>query len=321
MLLQISNFNRSSSGGSRRRAKALLAGCALVATAFSFTPSCARQGSPPVFDGGSAMKFLEDQCDIGYRYPGTPEHRRLQRYIVSQLKEFGANISLQPFDGVLSTGDTLHLVNIIANYNMKAGKRILLGAHYDTRPWADQDPDPAKRSQPIMGANDGASGVAVLLEIARLLGEQTPPVGVDLVFFDGEDYGEATKAWDFCLGSKHFASTLKGYRPAAAIILDMIGDKDLSVNMEGYSRAASPEVVDKLFSIAEELGIKQFVREPGETIIDDHLPFIQAGIQAVDLIDFDYPYWHTVSDTPDKCAPESLDAIGRVLLEFIWRSS
>jgi len=236
---------------------------------------------------------------------------------VEKLGEFGASVSLQPFEGALSTGDTLRLVNIIGNFNVGASKRILLAAHYDTRPVADMDPDPANRLTPIIGANDGASGVAVLLEIARALGGAKPPVGVDIVFFDGEDYGESGRPWDFCLGSSWFADNLKGYRPAAAIIVDMVGDSDLRIPREGYSSAASGRLVDELFGIAARLGVEQFANEAGHTIIDDHLPFIRAGIDAVDLIDFDYPYWHTVADTPDKCSPESLEAVGRVLLEYI----
>ncbi len=283
-----------------------------------FSPGCGPDARP-AFDGESAFVFLEEQCDIGFRYPGTAEHRKLQRYLVDKLKSFDANVSLQPFDGFLSTGDTLHLINIIANYNMGSDKRILLGAHYDTRPVADMDPDPANRSKPILGANDGASGIAVLLEIARLLQSAKPPVGVDIVLFDGEDYGDAGKPFDFCLGSTHFARNLKGYKPLSAIIIDMIGKKGLQIRREAFSDRMSPQLLDEIFSIAAEIGAEEFVSEGGDTIIDDHLPFIRAGIQAVDLIDFDYPSWHTLEDTPDKCSPASLEAVGSVLVEYIWR--
>jgi Zn-dependent M28 family amino/carboxypeptidase len=257
--------------------------------------------------------------EIGFRYPGSPEHRQLQRYLTGKLGEFGANVSLQPFEAVLTTGDTLHLINIIGNYNLKSDKRIMLAAHYDTRPFADRDPDPANRDKPIHGANDGASGVAVLLEIARLLGGSKPPVGVDIVLFDGEDYGREGVPQDYCLGSAHFSKRLRGYRPAAAIVVDMVGKKDLVIKKEGYSEASSPELLGELFDIAEELGVKQFRRERGVTIIDDHLPLIQAGLEAVNLIDFDYRHWHTLQDTPDKCSPESLEAVGTVLLHYIWQ--
>ncbi|MCU0638325.1 MAG: M28 family peptidase [Candidatus Krumholzibacteria bacterium] len=288
----------------------------VFAAVLLWAASCGGPGAP-AFDGESAYAFLREQCDMGARYPGSTGHLRLRRYIVEKLGEFGASVSLQPFEGVLSTGDTLRLVNIIGNFNVGASKRIMLAAHYDTRPVADMDPDPANRLTPIIGANDGASGVAVLLEIARAIGGAKPPVGVDVVFLDGEDYGESGRPWDFCLGSAWFANNLKGYRPAAAIIVDMVGDSDLKIPREGYSSAASGRLVDELFGIAARLGVKQFANEPGHTIIDDHLPFIRAGIEAADLIDFDYPYWHTVADTPDKCSPASLEAVGRVLLEYI----
>ncbi|UCF04809.1 MAG: M28 family peptidase [bacterium] len=272
----------------------------------------------PEFDEDSSFRFLTEQCELGPRYPGSPEHRRLQRYLVDRLTEFGANVSLQSFDGVLTTGDTLHLINIIGNYNTGARKRLLLGAHYDTRPRADRDPDPENRDLPILGANDGASGVAVLLEIARLLGGSKPPVGVDIVFFDGEDYGEEGVAQDYILGSTYFVRHLKGYEPFAVIIVDMIGDRDLSIPKEGFSKAASSDLLEEIFSIAGRLGIEAFDETEGAAIIDDHLPFIQAGIRAVDLIDFDYPYWHTLEDTPDKCASESLGCVGRTLMTYIW---
>ena len=290
----------------------------LTAAVLAALTGCGSSGVPE-FDSMSAFTFLEQQVDIGFRYPGSPEHKELQKYLTGKLQDFGANVSLQPFDAVLTTGDTLHLINIIGNYNKGASKRVMLAAHYDTRPYADRDPDPENRDKPILGANDGASGVAVLLEIARLLEQSEPPVGVDIVLFDGEDYGREGVPIDYCLGSAHFARRLRGYRPSAAIVIDMIGDRDLEIMMEGYSRAASHALLSELFDIAEGLGFEQFRREKTVAIIDDHLPLIQAGINAVDLIDFDYEYWHTLEDTPDKCSPESLDAVGKVLLHYIWR--
>ena len=273
----------------------------------------------PVFDPDSAFAMLEEQVRIGPRHPGSPGHRAVQRLLVDRLRRFGASVSLQPFEAVTPEGDTLRFVNIIGNYNRGARRRVLLGAHYDTRPVADRDPDPASRRIPIPGANDGASGVAVLLEIARQLDAHRPPVGVDIVLFDGEDSGDTDSAEGYCLGSTHFAGNLKGYRPAAAIILDMIGDRDLDIPMEGYSLAAAPVLLGELYDIAGELGYEQFRRERGQAIIDDHLPLIRAGLDAVDIIDFDYPWWHTLEDTPDKCSPASLEAVGRVVLEYLWR--
>ncbi|HVO77182.1 MAG TPA: M28 family peptidase [Candidatus Bathyarchaeia archaeon] len=276
--------------------------------------------APPQFDGESAFAFLRAQCDLGPRYPGSPGHAAVERYIMDKLTAFGASVSTQPFDAVPSTGDTLHLVNIIARLRPGASKRILLGAHYDTRPRADRDGEAANRSKPIPGANDGASGVAVLLEIARLLGASEPPLGVDLVFFDGEDYGEEGNTNDYLFGSRRYAASLGPERPLAVIVLDMIGRRDVRIPLEGFSAAASAGLCARIYGIAEKLGVRSFVRSQGPSIVDDHLPFIQAGLPAVDLIDFDYPYWHTLADTPDKCAPESLASVGCVLVRFIWEA-
>jgi len=291
----------------------------ILGVVLGFLQSCSKIDDIPVFSGDSAYVFLVDQCKIGPRYPGSHGHRTLQRYIVEQLKKFDANVSLQPFSWVLTTGDTLHLINIIGNYKKSSRKRILLGAHYDTRPRADRDKEPSNRTKPILGANDGASGVAVLLELARIFKKSEPPVGVDLVFFDGEDYGLEGRIEDYLLGSKYFVAHRKGYSPLSAIIVDMIGDKDLEIEMETYSSQASPELVEEIFSIAEKLNVKEFVKRPGPAIIDDHVPFIQVGISAIDLIDFNYPYWHTLDDTPDKCSPASLEAVGKVIVQYIWR--
>jgi Zn-dependent M28 family amino/carboxypeptidase len=273
----------------------------------------------PEFNSDTSFEFLTDQCDIGARNPGTRGHKIVQRYLVSKLKEFGANLSVQPFDAVLTTGDTLRLVNIIGNFNKGSKKRILLGAHYDTRPFADHDPDPSNRNTPIIGANDGASGVAVLLEIARQLGKSNPPIGIDIIFFDGEDSGREGVPEDYILGSTYFASHMKGYRPYSVIIIDMIGEKDVEIKKEGYSRVVSADLLEEIYSIARRLNLSEFSDEEGVSLIDDHLPFVKRGIPSVDLIDFDYPYWHTLEDTPDKCSKESLSAVGRVLLEFIWQ--
>jgi glutaminyl-peptide cyclotransferase len=275
------------------------------------------KSAPPVFDGTSAFRRLTEQCDLGPRYPGSPGHEAVQRYLEEKLETYGAKVSTQPFDGVLSTGDTLRLVNIIGTYRPGARARILLGAHYDTRPRADRDADPAKRSTPILGANDGASGVAVLLEIARLLGSWKAPVGVDIVFFDGEDWGEEGTTADYLLGSRRYVAGLAGNRPDAVIVLDMVGERDVRLPVEGFSAAASAGLCRRVYGIASRLGVANFVNTPGPAIIDDHLPFIQAGLPAIDLIDFDYPQWHTLGDTPDACSLESLAAVGTVIVHFI----
>ncbi len=278
---------------------------------------CARS-EPPAFDGASAYVFLREQCDMGPRYPGSPGHAEIRRYLLEKLAAFGASVTQQPFEAVLTTGDTLRLVNIVGSYRPEARKRILLGAHYDTRPRADRDPDRASRARPILGANDGGSGVAVLLELARLLAVSKPSVGVDLVFFDGEDWGEEGNTADYLLGSRRYAKSLGGRAPAAAIVIDMVGERDSRIPVEGFSAAASPALCARIFGIARALRVPNFVQSQGPSIIDDHLPFIQAGVPAIDLIDFEYPHWHTLADTPDKCSGESLAAVGSVLVRYVW---
>ena len=278
---------------------------------------CAER-APGAFDGESAYALLREQCDLGPRYPGSPGHAAVRRFIVGKLESFGARVTEQPFEAILSTGDTLRLVNIIGAYRPEARKRILLGAHYDTRPRADRDPVPADRAKPILGANDGASGVAVLLELARLLGAAEPGVGVDLVFFDGEDYGEEGRTSDYLLGSRRYVKSLGGRPPAAVIVVDMVGERGARIPIEGFSAAASPALCARIYGIARALGSPAFAQAPGPSIIDDHLPFIQAGIPAIDLIDFEYPHWHTLADTPDKCSGESLAAVGSVLVRYLW---
>jgi Zn-dependent M28 family amino/carboxypeptidase len=178
------------------------------------------------------------------------------------------------------------------------------------------DPNPAFRNMPVPGANDGASGVAVLMEASRSLSTSPPPVTIEILLFDGEDYGMKDDQW--CLGSKRFANRIKSSDYNYAILLDMIGKKDLQVPMEINSLTRAPQLTVRIFSIAEELGLKAFVKKKGIAIYDDHIPLLDKGIPAVDLIDFDYEYWHTVEDTPDKCSAESLEQIGTLILHLMY---
>lgn len=212
----------------------------------------------------------------------------------------------------------VELTNIIASFYPEKRRRLLLCAHWDTRPFADRDPDTSLRAQPILGANDGASGVAVLLELSRIISQSEPAWGVDMVLFDGEDGGQEGDVEGFCLGSKYFARNRGSYRPEFGILLDMIGDEDLTVYREGYSSRHAPRYVDLIWSAAKDLGLSCFNDSVKHVVYDDHVPLLSAGIPAVDLIDFDYPFWHTTSDTPDKCSPESLQKIGDLLLEILY---
>jgi len=278
-----------------------------------------RTSPPPRFDGQRAYQILKQQCDFGPRPPNSPGHAQLRRYLLDHLSQYTHFVNTQDFvDTDPLGGGALNLTNIIASFYPENNRRLLLGAHWDTRPIADHDPNPDLRKEPIPGANDGASGVAVLLEIARVISQRSPAWGVDLVFFDGEDSGREEDLVGFCLGSIYFADHMGDYRPKLAIVVDMIGDKDLRLYKEGYSCGNAPEYVDLIWSAAEALGLSCFVDSVGYFIYDDHVPLQDAGIPAVDLIDLDYPYWHTMEDTPDKCSPESLQKIGDVLVQILY---
>lgn len=275
----------------------------------------------PTFDSQKAFAYLTAQTDFGPRVTGTPAHQRCLQYLQNELQKTADAVTLQPFTHIGYNGETLNMTNIFASFNAQAKQRILLIAHWDSRPQADQDPDPKKRDLPILGANDGASGVAILLEIARHLKEIPPSVGVDMLFVDGEDYGKEGDTENYLLGARYFTQNLPpGFNPMFGILLDMVGDKDLEIPKEPNSIQYAPDIVNLVWETAKDLGVFQFTDRTQRPVIDDHLPFNEAGIKTIDLIDFDYPPWHTTEDTPDKCSPESLQAVGKVLLHVIFQS-
>ena len=285
--------------------------------------SCASTGAGaevPKFDSQKAFSFLLKQCEIGPRNPGSEGHRQGREYLQVTLAQYADSVRTQPFPLRFGSPEqTEEAYNIIARFQPGKKERILLCAHWDTRPWADEDPDPKNHDTPVLGANDGASGVAVLLEVARLLHKHTPPVGVDIVLFDGEDAGTSGRMNSWAQGAQYFARTLAPRdRPVLGVLIDMIGDADLVINKEANSLSAARPVVEKVWKIAQELGCTAFKPTLGSSIMDDHIPLLQAGIPCIDLIDLDYPYWHTVSDTPDKCSAASLDQVGRVLVHLIY---
>ncbi len=279
-----------------------------------------RQTEPPPFDSGRAFEYLERQVAFGPRVPGTEAHREAAAWLEKTLRTATPHVSLQHFSGVFGGVETDGMVNIIASFYPGMTSRILLCAHWDCRHHADRDPDPANRQKPVPGANDGASGVAVLLEMAAILSEHEPPVGVDIVLFDGEDGGSYGDNSTWLLGSRHFADVMPAsYRPERAVLLDMIGDRDLDLTRDVNSMYAAPKLWKRVESVCETIGIPF---APGESdIVDDHIPLIRRGIPAVDIIDFNYPWWHTVADTPDKCSAESLGKIGRLVLELVYGTS
>ena len=219
-------------------------------------------------------------------------------------------------------GEVLNMTNIIGSFYPEKVTRLILCAHWDTRPFADRD-RPRNQHLPILGANDGASGVAVLLEMARQIQQAEPPVGIDIVLFDGEDYGREGDLDNYCLGSRYFVANNVKYFPKYAVLLDMIGDAQLSLPVEGYSKHYAPAVVQQVWTIAEKLGIYQFESEVRNYVFDDHVILNEGGIPAIDIIDFEYPntshrFWHTLEDTPDKCSAKSLKVVGDVLMELIY---
>ena len=276
--------------------------------------------NPPLeFKGERAYRFLKEQCEFGPRYPGSPGHQALRKYLLDFFSAHTNLIKSQDFVWEdTSEKIKLELSNIIVSFYPEKKERILICAHWDTRPWADKDPEPANRFTPILGANDGASGVAVLMELASVVSKRKPRYGVDLVLFDGEDYGSDSHPERWCIGSNYFSRNLGGYKPSFGILLDMIGDKDLQIYREGYSSRYAREIVDLVWGKAERLSISEFQPEVKHFMIDDHISLIRAGIPCIDIIDFDYPYWHTLEDTPDKCSAESLEKVGKVLLKVLY---
>ena len=276
-------------------------------------------GQVPEFDGERAFEYLKKQCAFGPRHPGSQGHRECLTYMVGELRGSADVVTKQPFRLIdPKSGQTHPVNNVIASFGDQ-GNRILLCAHWDTRPWADSDPDPANWNTPIIGANDGASGVAVLLELANILKQHPPPRGVDIVLFDGEDSGLQGRDETWCQGSRYFAQNKRpGYFPEYAILLDFVGDRDLHFPVEANSMRYAPDLVDRVWSKAEALGLPAFDRSIGFEMIDDHLELLKVGIPAIDIIDFDYPYYHTLEDTEDKCSPESLEIIGTLLVHLIY---
>ncbi|MCJ7577707.1 MAG: M28 family peptidase, partial [candidate division Zixibacteria bacterium] len=217
--------------------------------------SCASN-SPPKFDGSEAFQYLTAQCQLGPRNPGSEGHQRTKKYLFDKLRRNTNLVKTQEFVYQdTSGGKKLELTNIIASFYPDKKQRILLCAHWDTRPTADRDPDSSLREKPILGANDGGSGVAVLLEMARIVSQKRPKWGVDIILFDGEDYGPEGELEKFCLGSKYFAKNKGEYKPEFGILLDMIGDKDLNIYKEGYSSRYAKKIVDLVWGTAQKLKI------------------------------------------------------------------
>jgi len=271
------------------------------------------------FSGEKAYDHVLAQCNLGPRPPGSQAHEKCVSYIVSCLKSYGVKVVLQNFTYIDREKGPIPMVNIIGVLGKEGGKILIIGAHYDTRPRADNEKTPENRNKPILGANDGASGVAVLLELARIFSGKELNIELRLIFFDGEDWG--IRLDEYFIGSTYYVKHLppeEKDKIICMILLDMIGDSDLQIYMEGLSTDYAREYVDLVWNIAEQLGYsKYFIKRVKYTIYDDHYPFLKANIPAIDIIDFDYKYWHTLEDTPDKVSPKSLEIVGKTILNVI----
>ena len=260
------------------------------------------------FNGEKALALVNDQVGFGFRTPGSEAHAKTIDFIRTNLQNNDWNVEIQ--EETIENGYTIQ--NIIGKREVNPGPWIILAAHYDSRFVSDQDPDPEKRTLPVPGANDGASGVGVLLELSSVIPRNLNK-NVWLVFFDAEDQGNIEN-WDWILGSRSFVNQLEG-KPDKVVIIDMIGDEDLNLYYEHNSDASLSE---EIWNIANKNGFgESFIPQYKYRILDDHIPFVEAGIQAIDIIDFDYPYWHTQNDTVDKVSANSLNAIGKTLFEWL----
>jgi hypothetical protein len=283
--------------------------------------ACARETGPPLreFDGTATFEYLKAQVGFGPRIPGTPAHDRMAHWLDSLLRRRADTLVVQAWTHVTAKGDSLPLRNFIARFNRGASTRVLLLAHWDTRPRSD-GPNSKDPKAPVPGANDGASGVAVLLGVADALKRHPPAIGVDLLFDDGEDYGDFNQQPnDVLIGARYYAAhPVPGPQPKYAVLFDLVADKDLQIYQEGNSLTGAPEIVNLVWAAARKAGHADvFVDAPKHTLTDDHVELQKVGIKAIDVVDFDYPWWHTPEDTIDKVSAASVQVVGDVAMALL----
>jgi Zn-dependent M28 family amino/carboxypeptidase len=285
--------------------------------------------NPAPIDGQRAFQYLEEICKLGPRIAGTPANDRQRQMVADHFKAMGAQIREQPFATAHPlTGQRVNMVNLIGSWHPERNQRIVIGAHYDTRPHPDEEQNPQRLRLPFLGANDGASGVAVLMEIAHHMKDMNTPWGVDLVIFDGEELvfgAHPNTQGEYFLGSKEFArayvvdveSRRTKSRYIAGLVLDMVGGSKLQINQEPNSLNLAPSVVRDVWAVARQLDAKSFRFQQGREVLDDHLALNNAGIPTADIIDFDYPFWHRADDLPKNCSAASLAEVGRVVTAWL----
>ncbi len=284
---------------------------------------CSQPGFGNILDSKKYSRiiwnYLETLCAFGPRNPGSEGYRETLNLIRKVGEKYADQVVEQPFLVRTSSEGTQAMTNLELRFQgTQGGAPILIGAHFDTRPFADEDPDPANRLKPILGANDGGSGTAILLGLAQYLNQHPVTRPVHLVFFDGEDFGAKGSGLNL-LGSTYYAQQLAKQErvPYWVLVIDMVGDKDLQIFKETHSLKGSSSFLDKIYRVARDQGVGALKEETKYTIFDDHYPFHRMGIPSTVLIDFDYPYWHTLQDTLDKCSIESMISIFSVVVKTI----
>ena len=305
-----------------------------TATTTSSPQTAVTTSKAPTFEADSAYTYVANQVAFGPRVPNSKAHKQCGDYLAAELTRFGAQLYVQEANLKAYDGTLLEARNLIGSYNPEQSKRVLLFAHWDSRPYSDHDPDPANLRKPLDGADDGASGVGVLLEIARQLGQQSPNIGVDILFCDAEDYGTPEFVDDYkpdtwCLGSQFWAKNphVKNYKAEFGILLDMVGGKGATFFREYQSKRAAAPILEMVWSKARDLGYgKYFINADGGAITDDHQYVISGrGIPSIDIINYDpdtetgfASYWHTQKDNMDNIDRETLKAVGQTVLEVIY---
>ena len=285
--------------------------------------------SPAVdFNGSNAYNLVKKQCDFGPRVPGSPAHSKCAEWLEQELKQYCDSTIVQEGNVTTFDGKKLNIKNFIGITNPSCETRILLLSHWDCRPWADNDPDPSKHKEPVMGANDGASGVAVLLELARLMKEKKPSIGVDILLVDAEDWGTDGDEDSWALGTQYWANNqhVDNYSPRFGILLDMVGAKGAKFNKELMSLQYAPNVVNEVWNIAQQSGYgSYFDNNNGGAITDDHIVVNKAGIKCIDIIDMRedgdsgfFDGWHTTGDTLDKIDSAVLKVVGQTVANVIY---
>jgi glutaminyl-peptide cyclotransferase len=291
-----------------------------------------RDGGKAVpFDAKRSMGYLKAICDIGPRISGTEGMKKQQELIEKHFKVLGAKVTYQKFTArQVSRRQPTDMSNMIVSFYPDRERRVILCSHYDTRPIADQEDDRRNYEKPFVSANDGGSGVALLMELGNHMKDLESKVGVDFVFFDGEEYIRDSESDHYFFGSQHFAAEYKKSKGktkyAAAILLDMVAGKDINFLAEGNSFTKAGGLVESVWGIAKELKVKAFVQDIGPTIEDDHVAMNSGGIPTIDIIDvkigrnpFNYPHWHKLSDTPENCSGDSMAQVARVLSVWLQR--